>query len=98
MPFSQRVGRHLDRKLCQQCELKHELTRVQWLSFCCNIPKDMGSVRTARTGELCATLAKCTRIHKICIYPLHGHKQKSITRSLHLVLGRVLCLSRVGYF
>ena len=24
--------------------------------------------------------------------------QKSITRSLHLVLGRVLCLSRVGYF
>ena len=24
--------------------------------------------------------------------------QKSITRSLHLALGRVLCLSRVGYF
>ena len=24
--------------------------------------------------------------------------QKSITRSLHLVLGLVLCLSRVGYF
>ena len=26
------------------------------------------------------------------------YTQKSITRSLHLVLGRVLCLSRVGYF
>ena len=28
----------------------------------------------------------------------HAHGQKSITRSLNLVLGRVLCLSRVGYF
>ena len=29
---------------------------------------------------------------------LNKNVQKSITRSLHLVLGRVLCLSRVGYF
>ena len=29
---------------------------------------------------------------------LHVFEQKSITRSLHLVLARVLCLSRVGYF
>ena len=28
----------------------------------------------------------------------NSYNQKSITRSLHLVLGRVLCLSRVGYF
>ena len=27
-----------------------------------------------------------------------NYYQKSITRSLNLVLGRVLCLSRVGYF
>ena len=32
------------------------------------------------------------------ICPNFKNMQKSITRSLHLVLGRVLCLSRVGYF